>query len=248
MAYLYITGVGGVLPTQNAIISDLSGGGFYVELDPLGVPVTASQYGGHGSDDQPSGIAVDGTGDVFLAGITALSSGSPGSEEIIVGPFRGTPGTPDAVFFSKISPTNTPQISVNTGSAPFVTLRNVSTVDLHISSATFSGGSVFGNCGTVVPAGTSCVMTVASSAGTVASGTLTISSDANPGVQTFGVPLQSAGQRLGTPIGDFLLFDEKRRLFRAICRAECVFAYSERRHGNRRDQSDHYQCGDHTDQ
>jgi len=210
--HLYITGVGGVLPTQNAIISDLTGGGFYVELDPLGVPVTASQYGGHGGDDQPSGIAVDGTGDVFLAGITALSSGSPGSEEIMVGPFRGTPGTPGAVFFSKISPTNTPQISVNTGSAPFVSLRNVSTVDLHITSATFSGGSVFGNCGAVVPAGTSCVMTVASSAGTLAAGTLTISSDANPGVQTFGVPL-SVGQRPGDPIGDFLLFEKSAGLF-----------------------------------
>jgi hypothetical protein len=185
-----------------------SGAGFFVELDPLGGFVQSSRFGGHLTDEIPSAIAADATGNTYLAGGTSPQNEKPQPDPILVGKSFGTlTGGNFGAFFAKISPTNAPQISLDDAFVPFIFLRNAGTADLHISSMTFSGGKVFGNCGAVVAAGTSCILTPASLAGLTASGTVTINSDANPAVQTITVTVPP-----NLPIGDLLWFDDERQI------------------------------------
>jgi len=201
---LYVTGTSvlSILPLENAIVSDVDSGGFFMELNPLGMPLMVSKFGGHAYIDSPSAIAVDTSGNVYLAG-----SGSPAfgsgllqthfdfpdgfqnySDPILVG--AGV-GNNNGAPFAKIGTANSPQVSLNNAVGPFLTLRNAGSADLHISAITLGGGlsEQWGNCGGTIPAGTSCILTVSGSGGLTATGTVTISSDAEPSVQTFPVTL-----------------------------------------------------------
>jgi HYDIN/CFA65/VesB family protein len=86
-------------------------------------------------------------------------------------------------------------------------LHNVGSADLHISSITFTGGlaKAQGNCGGTIPAGTSCVLTVTDANGNLAQGSVTITSDASPAVQTFTPYLDP--HAVGSPASDFPWFD-----------------------------------------
>lgn len=213
--HLYITGdLTGPFQQQNAVVSDVrhGGAGFYVELDPLGNFVSASRFGGHLTDEIPGAIAADGSGNIFLAGTTSPQNEIPKPDPVVVGHPNTLTGGNFSSFFAKISPTNAPKISLDTSTLPpFYFLRNAGSVDLHISSMTFSGGQVFGNCGAVVAAGTSCVLTLGDINGGLAPGTLTITSDDSPAVQTFQVVL-GQHQTIHTLIGDFLWFDDDRQI------------------------------------
>ncbi|HVG91713.1 MAG TPA: choice-of-anchor D domain-containing protein, partial [Alphaproteobacteria bacterium] len=213
--HLYIAGdLQGPFQLQNAMVSDVThvGAGFYVELDALGAFVTASRFGGHLTDEIPSAITADAAGNIYLAGGTSPQNENPQPDPILVGKSFGVlTGGNFGTFFAKISPTSAPQISLDNAVPPFLFLRNAGSADLHISSMTFSSGKVFGNCGAVVAAGSSCIVTPANNAGQLVSGTLTITSDATPGVQTFPVTLLPFQKPL-TPIGDFLWFDDDRQI------------------------------------
>jgi hypothetical protein len=208
--HLYVAGLSviGLLPLQNALVSDVSSGGFLAELDASGQPVQVSQFGGHLSQEIPTAIAADSSGNIFVAGTTSPQNEVPQPDPIELGPVlaAGLTGGNYGLFFAKISPSNQPQISLNTR-PPFLFLRNAGSADLHIGSITFSGGKSGGNCGSVVPAGTSCVLTVSDNNGGLAAGTVSISSDAQPNVQNFNVSL-FPNQQPGTPIGDFIWFED----------------------------------------
>jgi hypothetical protein len=213
--HLYIAGtLGGPFQQQNTVVSDVThgGAGFYAELDALGNFVSASRFGGHLTDEIPSAIAADSTGAIYLGGTTSPQNEIPKPDPILVGHSTQLTGGNFSSFFAKISPTNAPKISLDTSTLPpFYFLRNAGSADLHISGMTFSGGTVFGNCGAVVAAGTSCIVTPADTNGGLAPGTLTITSDDSPAVQTFQVTLGSH-QVLHAPIGDFLWFDDDRQI------------------------------------
>ena len=158
-----------------------------------------SEFGGHTAAESHS-IAVDAEGDLFFLSLV----------EVIIWAFQYLlitstfPINPTqscgfgcwssgGTAFVLVSPNNSPQISLDTV-GPFLTLRNAGSVDLQISNITVSGGlaKTWGNCGSIIPATTSCILTVSDSLGQTATGSITITSDANPSVQTFAVTLQPA--------------------------------------------------------
>lgn len=211
---LFLAGsLGGQLPLQNAVVSDVKtpGTGFFTKVDAFGHPVTSSLFGGHLTQEVPTGIAADAAGNIYIAGTVSAQNENPQPDPVLVGASisTGLSGGNDGLFFAKVNPANLPQISLDTTVPPFLFLRNAGTADLHVSSMSFSGGRISGNCGTAVPAGSSCVVTVSSSAGGLAPGTITITSDAEPAVQTFHIALFPT-QRAGAPIGDFLWSDDDR--------------------------------------
>jgi len=212
---LYISGATSVTAPvlQNPVVSDISSGGFFTELNPSGASIMTSEFGGHSYVDSPSAIAADAAGNVFLVGTGAPTFGGGGGSTN--GHF-GFPAQPDPLELrtgsggddgppvSEIGIANGPQISLDT-TAPFLTLRDAGSEDLHVSGITLGAGLAkkWGNCGNTVPAGTSCILTVLSAANTVASGTVTITSDAQPSSQTFSVPVPT-NVAVGQPIGDQL--------------------------------------------
>lgn len=200
-----------------AVVADVPTGGFFLELSPTGLPIQSSAFGGKNIVELPSAMVVDPAGDIYLAGAPGGSAspffnccGPDDSIAVGAGGYATQIGTPIAngvganlPFFAKIAPQAKPQISLGNLS-PFLPLRNVGSADLHISSIAFSGGlaKASGNCGSTVPAGTACILIVTDAKGKTAQGSVTITSDATPAVQTF-TPNPSALE-VGATVGDLL--------------------------------------------
>lgn len=211
--HLLIAGsfVQNLFPLTSAVVSDLPSSGFVAELDALGVPAAVTEFGGHLTQEVPTAVAADTTGNLFIAGAT--SSSSIRQDPIRVGGNFGQSGTSFSSFLAKISPVNAPQISLST-LAPFLILRNAGSADLHISSIVLGGNlaASWGNCGVTVLAGTSCVLTVTDAAGNLAGGSVTIATDAQPAVQAFAITIP-AGTTAGTPVGDSVVFSDTPTLY-----------------------------------
>jgi HYDIN/CFA65/VesB family protein/beta-propeller repeat-containing protein len=214
-SHLHVGGLSvlNLLPRQNAVVSDVTSGGFVLELDAAGKPVNVSEFGGHFAAQVPTAIAVDSSGSVYIAGNLAQNTSFlTQPDDVIVGPIVGqNSGVNFGSFFAKINPANSPQISL-APVPPFLILRNAGSADLHVSSIVLAGNlaKYFGSCGTgsfTVPAGTSCVLTVTDANNLTASGTVTINSDAQPGSQTFTATLPGNG---GNIIGPLILFQDVR--------------------------------------
>jgi hypothetical protein len=219
--HLYAAGAGvqNLPPFAHAVVVDAgpapgNAPGFALELDSLGNPVTVTQFGGQLTQQDPTAIAADVAGNIYVAGSISPGNEIPHPDPILVGPSLGSvTGSSFGSFFAKIAPANAPQISLNT-QAPFLFLRNAGSVDLHISSIVLGGNLVTrgGNCGNVVPAGTSCVLTVTNVKNAIDAGTVTITSDAQPAVQAFSISLPP-GIPAGTPVGDFVYFSNTSTFF-----------------------------------
>jgi hypothetical protein len=211
------------LPFKNALARDSLNSGFIAELDPTGALLNATGFGGRNTTQVPAGLALDGSGNIYIAGVpdsTGISNGT--LDPINVG--TGTTYSAQSAlglstsfiqystFIAKITPANQPQISLSYQN-PFLELRNAGSADLHISSVQVSGGFASANstCGSTVPAGTSCFLTPASSSGDTANGNVTINSDAVPASQSFTPPSASVGN--GVPIGGNLVVDASQMVF-----------------------------------
>ena len=206
---------GDIIQTVNALEGDGPGNGLIFEIDPTGTIVTSTYFGGSTVSQVPLGLAIDSGGNLYLGGTTTPASAlssivvddgiSVGKDPLVPVPTTGVYSN-EGVLLAKIAPDNRPQISL-AGSLPYLYLRNVGTADLHISSIDLGGGlsKTYGNCGTTIPAGHSCALTLGDSNGKVATGTVTINSDALPASQTFTPPFN--GQITGGSIGHLLLLD-----------------------------------------
>jgi hypothetical protein len=211
--HLHIVGNEALYPPTpaKAVVSDLSQGGYALELDPSGTPVVMTQFGGHFTQQIPTAVAVDANLNLYLAG--SVSGGNnfssfPADPLIAGSSFGKDPGS-SANFAAKISPSNAPLLVVSVQN-PVLELRNAGSADLHIGNVTFTGGLAkqWGNCGNTIPAATSCVLTVSDANGNLNAGTVTINSDANPPAQTFTLTLPMPVQPGTQPIGDILLFQD----------------------------------------
>jgi hypothetical protein len=200
----------GSIPSKNALDSDLSVGAYILELDRTGALVNSTAFGGRNYEQVPSGLAVDGVGDIFLAGALGISTSNIIADPISIGSDYGNQAALGAsyngysTFVAKIAPANQPQLSLGYV-LPILTLRNAGSADLHISNIQTGGGfaNAHSTCGPTVAAGTSCFLTPSDSSGNFANGTITINSDAQfassqtftPSPLTLNGPAVSIGAR-----------------------------------------------------
>ena len=212
------------LPFKSALDHDNVNGGFVAEFNPAGALLTATGFGGRNTVEAPTGLALDGSGNIYIAGVPDSSSGVTNGilDPINVG--TGTAYTAQSelgfstsvveysTFIAKIIPASQPQISLSYQN-PFLELRNAGSADLHISSLQVSDGFASANstCGSTVAAGTSCFLTPANSYGQTANGTVTINSDAVPAAQSFTPSSPKVG--IGVPIGGNLVADASQLVF-----------------------------------
>jgi len=223
----YIAGsASATIPHLNEFETDVSYDGFVLSLKPSGQLASSSHFGGHFEIQVPTAMAVDSSGDVFLASIPSPTplSGDP-LDPVNVGTGQAYSSQSSlgfntslmgfAVSIAEISTSNQPQISLGY-LGPYLVLRNAGSADLHISSITYTGGlqKSWGNCGSTVPAGASCFLVPGTNSGNTASGTLTINSDAQVTQQTF-TPSYSAAHGLGVgqPIAPFIYVEGSSLLF-----------------------------------
>jgi hypothetical protein len=206
------------IPLQNAVDSDISIGGYFLSLNPSGQLVSSSMFGGHVEEQTPTALAVDMAGNIYLASIptpnpakgTALDpvnvgAGNAYGAQSLLG--SDATFTHYAASIVKIAPANQPQVSLSL-IQPLMTLRNAGSADLHISSITFSGTlqKQWGNCGSTIPAGTSCILTIGDSSGNEGSGSLTINSDAVPAQQAY-IPAGGTNTQV-IPIGAYFWVED----------------------------------------
>ncbi|HUO15045.1 MAG TPA: SBBP repeat-containing protein [Verrucomicrobiae bacterium] len=175
-----------------------------VEIDAAADTQLFSTYLGGNGNDSPSGIAVDGSGNIYLAGVTN-STDLP----ITAGAFQTQFGGNLDTFLAKISPAESPgvvmtplalqypvqQVGVAT-QAQQVTLRNMGSATLTISSTSVSGDfSESDNCEGSVPAAGSCVLNVTFTPSTAGlrTGSVSISDNAPGSPHTIGLSGTGAG-------------------------------------------------------
>ncbi|MGB9072202.1 MAG: choice-of-anchor D domain-containing protein [Terriglobales bacterium] len=139
------------------------------EIDPTGGTQLFSTFLGGNGDDYPGGIAVDSTGAIYVTGYTN-SSDYP----VTAAALQNTIGGNYDAFVTKIGTATAPAVSLSPSLIQFSIrpvgsvsqpntslLRNMGSAQLTISNITTSGDfSVDNNCGTSVPAASTCTFTV----------------------------------------------------------------------------------------
>lgn len=176
-----------VLDAQNNayILSSVSGGGMntvtpieaytnqqdvlLTEIDPTGSIQLFGTYLGGNGNDYPGGIAVDAFGSIYVAGYTN-SSDFP----VTAAALQNSIGGNTDAFVAKIGTANAAAVAISPSLVQFSIrpvgsvsqpntslLRNMGSTALTISSITISGDfSETDNCGTGVPAASTCTFTV----------------------------------------------------------------------------------------
>ncbi len=141
------------------------------ELDPSGTSQLFATFLGGSGDDEPApgGLAVDSTGNIYVAGYTS-SADLPVTPTAFQG---GLNGTTDS-FIMKIGPQSSPAVTFRPTSLQFaltqvgtttssqnVTLQNMGSAALLISAITAGGDfAETDNCGGSVPATSSCTLAI----------------------------------------------------------------------------------------
>ena len=140
-----------------------------VEIDPAPSTELFATYLGASADEFPAGIALDSSGNLYIAGSTD-SSDLP----VTQGAFQTMLGGGTDAFVMKIGPNSAPSVSPSpnslqypslavgsTSPAQTVLLRNMGSSPLAISSITATGDfAELDNCGTSVSAAGSCTLSV----------------------------------------------------------------------------------------
>jgi hypothetical protein len=169
-AYILASGSSDAFQTNNAIEPYSSGQDLLlVELDPAAGSQLLATYLGGGSDDFASGLALDASGNIYIAGSTgstdfpilpqAFQSVSGGSTDAFVAKIG--PASSPAVGFTPVSLTYSALAVGSPSQAQTVLLRNLGSAALSISSLTASGDfAETDTCGTSVPAAGSCTFSI----------------------------------------------------------------------------------------
>jgi hypothetical protein len=193
-----------------------------VEIDPgASTQLFASYLGGSG-DDAPGGIAVDASGNIYVAGTTS-STDFP----ITQGAFQGQLTGSTNAFVAKIGAGATPTVSLSPNILQFspvqlgstsqpqqVTVRNMSNLTLALTSISASGDfAQNGNCGSSLPPAGSCTLAVTFSPSAIGARTGSIQSSDSGIASPQLVSLSGTGQGAvasflpisvtfaGTPVG-----------------------------------------------
>ena len=174
--------------------------GFIIELDPSGKILFSTYLGATGEGSQPSGIAVDGKGGIYVAG-----SGQGDFPILNPIPSQTFQSTFYTIFAAKISSASSaPQLSLSPRASPILALRNVSsgplTVDSIVPSSNFTVG---GNCGANLAAGTGCNLILEGAADNKTTGTVTITSSASVNPIQFTIHKSPTGDSVGSIVSIF---------------------------------------------
>jgi len=205
----YVTGYnyGGNFPTANPVQAQNTAfyDAFVSVLDPTGSFLVFSTYLGGTQDDFGRGIALDPSGNIYVAGATfspdfPTTSGSF-EPSYMGGPYDAfvTKYSAPAMPVVAISPSsyNFGSQAVGTASSPeAIDLTNTGGVALVISSITASGDfSQTNNCGAGLASGASCTISVTftPSQSGARSGAITVSDNASPATQTISLTGTGAG-------------------------------------------------------
>jgi hypothetical protein len=194
---IYIAGQFGPepIPLKNPVVSDLNSGGFVMTLDNNGQLIASTEFGGRNEVEEPTALAVDSNFAIYLAGIpqsqifspvgnvldgVSVGTGSSYSSQAAL--VAGQSFVGYATFVAKISTSNQPQVGLSYWQS-YLVLRDAGSVDLSISNLTWNNTPITtGDCGTILSAGTSCVLNLPTPQ---SSGQLSITSNAQPATQVF---------------------------------------------------------------
>ncbi len=187
-----------------------------VEIDPDGSSQLFATYIGGSGDDEPSGIAVDADGNMYVAGSTD-SDDLPTTQ----GAFQTVTGGNTDAFIAKIGPASAPAVSLTPYSLQFaatavssisqaqtVLLRNMGSAALSISSITASGNFAETNdCGSSLAAASSCTISVTftPTAQGASSGSIAVADDASGTPHTVALSGVGDGGSSGSPAADAVL-------------------------------------------
>ncbi len=176
--------MGSVVPLVDPLQKDVSGLAV-AKLDPAGNPIYISRLGAtFSSSIQTDSVSTDGNGNLYVAGKVSATNSDP-LDFPLVNPFESTIpccGAKTANFVVKIGPENEPGVSLSPGTGNAITLRNVGTAPLQVSSIMLNNQPVTrGDCGSVVPPGESCTLEISV-------GTLTVTSNAAGSPHTAQIP------------------------------------------------------------
>ena len=188
----YVTGItaAGSFPLLKAIQNGFQGAGSFVsEFDLTGQLKFSTLLGAY-AGVQTSGIAADPNGNVYLTGMRA-------GDFPVVNPIPSQVRATSCcygIFVSKISPANTPRISVSPRTLPVVALRNVSSAPLAINGITASNNYVVGgDCGSSLASGSACTLVLRPGPDNKPSTTLAVNSNAATNPQNFALNQSTGG-------------------------------------------------------
>jgi hypothetical protein len=173
---IYVTGftMSADFPTANAVQASYAGGtcgtvsctdAFVTEVNPQGTSLVYSTYLGGTGAEYAGGIALDGTGNAYIVGMTT-STDFPATAGAYQGGAQDAGANGDA-FVVKIAPDNVAGVALSpqkldfgkqdintTSAAQTVTLIDVGTVPLHVTSITpATDFAETDNCVGTIPAG-----------------------------------------------------------------------------------------------
>ncbi len=140
-----------------------------VEIDPAATTQVFSSYFGGSENDDPAGMVLDSSGNIYVAGSTN-STDLPVTQNAFQGALPGNSNT----FVAKIGAGSNPTVSLSPASLQFssqqvgsssasqeVQVRNMSSLALTVTSISASGNfSQTNNCGTSVQPAGSCALSV----------------------------------------------------------------------------------------
>jgi hypothetical protein len=186
---------------------------FVIRLNSSGIPTFSTYLGGSFSGENGASVAVDSSGDAYVAGSTGVGNDTP-VDFPTVNPAPGTQQAaqfyyPGAVFAAKISPGAGPALSLSPWYTNILELRDVSDSPLTINSITPSSTLTLegGTCGSSLPAGGGCTLIVyPENPQSPSSGTLTISSNSLASPQTFNINYSQIGTNQFFVSRDYLEF------------------------------------------
>jgi hypothetical protein len=187
-----------------------------VEVDPDGSSQLFATYIGGSGDDEPSGIGVDGDGNMYIAG-SSDSADLPTTQ----GAFQTVAGGNTDAFIAKIGPASAPSVSLTPNSLQFaanavnstsqpqtVLLRNMGSAALSISSITATGDFAQTNdCGNTVAEAGSCTISVTftPTAQGASSGSIAVADDASGTPHMIALSGVGEGGSSGSPAADAIL-------------------------------------------
>jgi hypothetical protein len=198
----YVAGptVSSSFPVLNAIetTSQMSVGGssvstFITELSPAGNLLFSTYLAGHGGS-VPGSVAVDGKGAIYVVGTGNYDFPLLHPIAAQVKNF-----TNYQIFAAKILPArNAPQFSLSPRISPILSLRNVSSLPLNISSITPSANFLKGgDCGATLAPGTGCTLILQGAADKKTTGSVVITSNAYATPQKLIITKSPIGDSVG---------------------------------------------------